>query len=63
MATAAEQEAKKIVGKRARQEIAAFVDENIKQLVARLWGLLIEKHQVEHVKTLEEILAESHEQE
>jgi hypothetical protein len=28
-----------------------------------LWGLLVDKHQVEHVKTLEEILAESHEQE
>jgi hypothetical protein len=34
-----EHEAKKIVSKRARQEIADFVDENIKQLVARLWDL------------------------
>jgi hypothetical protein len=39
MAAAIEHEAKRIVGKRARQEIADFVDENIKQLVARLWEL------------------------
>jgi len=30
------------------------------ELLARLWGLLVHKHQVEHVKTLEEILGESH---
>src|SRR5262245_35615936 len=41
MATTAEQEAKKIVGKRTRQKIADFVDENINQIVERLAELTL----------------------